>query len=84
MIVLPVIIQSCEFLTNKSCEFLAVDKTLQRFTEVYSNIDVYEAFWSEQQLHKTLASCYALVFNYDSSVYMYQSSGVLWLAAYYT
>jgi hypothetical protein len=70
-------------LTNKSEEFLAVDKTLQRFAEVHPNIDVYEAFWSEQQLHKTLASCHALVFNYDSSVYMYQSSGVLWLAAYY-
>jgi hypothetical protein len=70
-------------LTNKSQEFLAVDKTLQRYAEVHPNIDVYEAFWSEEQLHKTLASCHALVFNYDSSVYMYQSSGVLWLAAYY-
>jgi hypothetical protein len=70
-------------LTNKSEEFLAVDKTLKKFAEVNANIDVYEAFWSEQQLHKTLASCHALVFNYDSSVYMYQSSGVLWLAAYY-
>jgi hypothetical protein len=70
-------------LTNKSEEFLAVDKTLKKFAEVHPNIDVYEAFWSEEQLHKTLASCHALVFNYDSSVYMYQSSGVLWLAAYY-
>jgi hypothetical protein len=70
-------------LTNKSEEFLAVDKTLQRLAEVHPNIDVYEVFWSEQQLHTILASCHALVFNYDSSVYMYQSSGVLWLAAYY-
>jgi|TARA_B110000240_G_C13483275_1_gene446256 hypothetical protein len=70
-------------LTNKSEEFLAVDKTLKRFAEVHPNIDVYEVFWSEQQLHETLASCHALVFNYDSSVYMYQSSGVLWLAACY-
>jgi hypothetical protein len=70
-------------LTSKSEEFLAVDKTLKKFAEVHPNIDVYEAFWSEEQLHKTLASCHALVFNYDSSVYMYQSSGVLWLAARY-
>jgi hypothetical protein len=70
-------------LTNKSEEFLAVDKTLKKFAEVHPNIDVYEVFWSEQQLHTILASCHALVFNYDSSVYMYQSSGVLWLAAYY-
>jgi hypothetical protein len=70
-------------LTNRSEEFLAVDKTLQRYAEVHPNIDVYETFWPEEQLHKTLASCHALVFNYDSSVYMYQSSGVLWLAAYY-
>jgi hypothetical protein len=70
-------------LTNKSEEFLAVDKILKKFAALHPNIDVYEVFWPEQQLHETLASCYAIVFNYDSSVYMYQSSGVLWLAAYY-
>jgi hypothetical protein len=70
-------------LTNKSEEFLAVDKKLKTFADLYPNIGVFEAFWSEEQLHDTLASCHALVFNYDSSVYMYQSSGVLWLAAYY-
>ena len=42
-----------------------------------------DTFWSDDQLYTTLAAADALVFNYDSSVYMYQSSGVLWLAAYF-
>jgi hypothetical protein len=70
-------------LTNNSEEFLVVDKKLKKFADLHSNIDVFEGFWSEEKLHETLATCSALVFNYDNSVYMYQSSGVLWLAAYY-
>jgi hypothetical protein len=70
-------------LTNKSEAFLAVDKKLKVFADLHPNVSVIDEFWSEEQLHDTLASCHALVFNYDSSVYMYQSSGVLWLAAYY-
>jgi hypothetical protein len=70
-------------LTNKSEAFLAVDKKLKIFADLHPNVSVIDAFWSEEQLHTTLATADALVFNYDSSVYMYQSSGVLWLAAYY-
>lgn len=70
-------------LTNTSEEFLAVDIKLKTFADLHTNVSVYDEFWSEEQLHATLATCDALVFNYDSSVYMYQSSGVLWLAAHY-
>jgi hypothetical protein len=70
-------------LTNKSEAFLAVDRKLKIFDDLHLNVSVIDAFWSEEQLHDTLVSCHALVFNYDNSVYMYQSSGVLWLAAYY-
>jgi hypothetical protein len=70
-------------LTNKSAAFLAVDRKLKIFDDLHPNVSVIDVFWSEEQLHDTLVSCHALVFNYDSSVYMYQSSGVLWLAAYY-
>jgi hypothetical protein len=70
-------------LTNKSEAFLAVDRKLKIFDDLHLNVSVIDAFWSEEQLHDTLVSCDALVFNYDNSVYMYQSSGVLWLAAYY-
>jgi hypothetical protein len=70
-------------LTNKSEAFLAVDKKLKIFADLHPNVAVFDEFWSEEQLHTTLAAADALVFNYDNSVYMYQSSGVLWLAAYY-
>jgi hypothetical protein len=70
-------------LTNKSEAFLAVDKKLKTFADLHPNVAVFDEFWSEEQLHTTLAAADALVFNYDNSVYMYQSSGVLWLAAYY-
>ena len=70
-------------LTNKSEAFLAVDKKLKIFADLHPNVAVFDEFWSEKQLHTTLAAADALVFNYDNSVYMYQSSGVLWLAAYY-
>jgi hypothetical protein len=70
-------------LTNKSEAFLAVDKKLKTFGDLHPNVAVFEEFWSEEQLHTTLAAADAMVFNYDDSVYMYQSSGVLWLAAYY-
>ncbi|MDB4279328.1 hypothetical protein N9865_00640 [Paraglaciecola sp.] len=70
-------------LTNKSEAFLAVDKKLKTLAELHPNVAVFDTFWSEKQLHTTLAAADALVFNYDSSVYMYQSSGVLWLAAYF-
>jgi hypothetical protein len=70
-------------LTNKSEAFMAVDRKLKIFDDLHLNVSVIDAFWSEEQLHDTLVSCHALVFNYDNSVYMYQSSGVLWLAAYY-
>jgi hypothetical protein len=70
-------------LTIKSEAFLAADKKLKKIADLHANVSIFEGFWSEEQLHNTLASCHALVFNYDSSVYMYQSSGVLWLAAYY-
>ncbi|MFB1037579.1 MAG: hypothetical protein QMC38_19805, partial [Sinobacterium sp.] len=70
-------------LTNKSDEFLAVDKKLKTLAELHANVSVIDTFWSDDQLYTTLAAADALVFNYDSSVYMYQSSGVLWLAAYF-
>jgi hypothetical protein len=70
-------------LTNKSEALLAVDRKLKIFADLHPNVAVFDEFWSEKQLHTTLAAADALVFNYDNSVYMYQSSGVLWLAAYY-
>ena len=70
-------------LTNKSEAFLAVDKKLKTLAELHPNVSVIDTFWSEEQLYTTLAAADALVFNYDSNVYMYQSSGVLWLAAYF-
>lgn len=70
-------------LTNTSKEFLAVDKQLKALAQSYSYINIYSGFCSEQQLHEMLSASKAIVFNYDNSVYKYQSSGVLWLAAFY-
>jgi hypothetical protein len=70
-------------LTNKSEAFLAVDTKLKSLAELHPNVSVIDTFWSEEQLYTTLAAADALVFNYDSNVYMYQSSGVLWLAAFF-
>jgi hypothetical protein len=68
-------------LTNKSREFLEVDFQLKELANYHSNIVVHEGFWSEHKLHQTLQSSAIVVFNYDSNVYQFQSSGVLWLAA---
>ena len=70
-------------LTNTSDEFIEADKQLKDLAKQHKTINVFDEFWSEEKLHQTLANSYAIIFNYDSHVYQFQSSGVLWLAAHY-
>lgn len=69
-------------LTNTSSEFVEADKQLKKLAKQHKNIDIYDEFWSEEKLHQMLSNSYGMIFNYDSQVYQFQSSGVLWLAAH--
>jgi len=70
-------------ITNNSDELKEIDKSLQLLAKVDSRIKLIRRFWSHAELHENFAKANSIVFNYDSSVYQNQSSGVLWLAASY-
>jgi hypothetical protein len=70
-------------ITNNSDELKEIDKRLQLLAKVDSRIKLITRFWSHAELHENFAKANSIVFNYDSSVYQSQSSGVLWLAASY-
>ena len=70
-------------LTNKSSEFVEVDKQLKKFAKRHKKINIHDEFWSEEELHQTLSNSSTIIFNYDTQVYKFQSSGILWLAAHY-
>lgn len=70
-------------ITNNSDELKEIDKSLQLLAKVDSRIKLITRFWSHAELHENFAKANSIVFNYDSSVYQNQSSGVLWLAASY-
>jgi hypothetical protein len=70
-------------ITNNSDELKKIDKRLQLLAKVDSRIKLITRFWSHAELHENFAKANSIVFNYDSSVYQNQSSGVLWLAASY-
>lgn len=70
-------------LTNESAEFKEVDRILKEYAKQNPRVFVYDRFWSEEELHSTLAKSSIVVFNYDTHTYQFQSSGILWLAAQY-
>lgn len=67
-------------LTNRTQEFVNVANQLKILSKVHKKILVYNEFWPEDILHKTLSDSSVIMFNYDDEVYQFQSSGVLWLA----
>jgi hypothetical protein len=70
-------------ITNNCEELNKIDGRLQLLAKVDRRIKLTTRFWSHAELHENFAKANSIVFNYDSSVYQTQSSGVLWLAASY-
>jgi len=70
-------------ITNDGEALKKIDEQLQHQAKQDSRIKLTTRFWSHTELHENFAKANSIVFNYDSSVYQYQSSGVLWLAASY-
>jgi len=70
-------------ITNNCDELNKIDGRLQLLAKVDRRIKLTTRFWSHVELHENFAKANSIIFNYDSSVYQNQSSGVLWLAASY-
>jgi len=70
-------------ITNNCKELKKIDGRLQLLAKADSRIKLTTRFWSHTELHENFAKANSILFNYDSSVYQTQSSGVLWLAASY-
>jgi len=70
-------------ITNNSETLKGVDEHLKMQAKMDDRIKLVTRFWSHAELHENFAKANSIVFNYDSTVYQTQSSGVLWLAAFY-
>jgi hypothetical protein len=70
-------------ITNNCEELNKIDGRLQLLAKVDRRIKLTTRFWSHDELHENFAKANSIIFNYDSTVYQNQSSGVLWLAASY-
>ena len=70
-------------ITNDEDVLRQVDISLQSLAKSDERIKLINRFWSHSELHQHFAKAACIVFNYDSSIYKNQSSGMLWLAAYY-
>jgi hypothetical protein len=70
-------------ITNNCEELNKINRRLQLLAKVDRRIKLTMRFWSHVELHENFAKASSIIFNYDSSVYQNQSSGVLWLAASY-
>ncbi|MDO6617609.1 hypothetical protein [Shewanella sp. 6_MG-2023] len=69
--------------TGVASELLAVDNDVKRLSKVYPNLELINRFLTHQDLMALFKSSQTVVLNYDETTYKYQSSGVLWLAAFF-
>ncbi|WP_284206621.1 hypothetical protein [Thalassotalea eurytherma] len=69
-------------LTNENSELINTTNELVNLAAQY-NIEIINRFLSHGELLTLFSNSDALLLNYDQSAYQEQSSGVLWLAAYY-
>jgi hypothetical protein len=70
-------------ISNDAPELADVDHGLLHLARQYENLSVINHFIEHQTLMSLFSHSCAIIFNYDSKTYQHQSSGVLWLAAYY-
>lgn len=60
-----------------------VDKEIRGLERSLSNLELINRFLSHQELMALFQSSHGVVLNYDEITYQFQSSGVLWLAAFF-
>ncbi|GMQ47889.1 hypothetical protein [Vibrio sp. 10N] len=70
-------------LTNQSSLLANIDSQLKQLNDTYSNLTLVNRFLDHQELMTLFQTSETIVLNYDSETYQYQSSGVLWLAAFF-
>ncbi|MCT8985733.1 hypothetical protein [Shewanella phaeophyticola] len=70
-------------ITNDSTILSETDIKLKSLASEHSNLTVINQFLEHHELIELFKAGDAILFNYDPEVYQYQSSGVLWLAAYH-
>jgi hypothetical protein len=70
-------------ITNDGAALADIDRRLLHLSHQYDNFSVINHFIEHQTLMSLFSNSCAIIFNYDSKTYQHQSSGVLWLAAYY-
>jgi hypothetical protein len=70
-------------ITNDSVILSSTDIKLQRLAQQYTNLRIKNQFVEHKELIELFQSSDAILFNYNAEIYQHQSSGVLWLAAYY-
>lgn len=70
-------------ITNDNETLVQIDSNLQLQAKQDSRIKLTTSFWSHEELHSNFAKANCIIFNYDSRIYKNQSSGVLWLSAFY-
>ncbi|MCK7597362.1 hypothetical protein M0G74_08770 [Microbulbifer sp. CAU 1566] len=61
-----------------------VTAELKDIAAIDDRLNLIEKFLSDDDLHLILHESDLILLNYDSSIYMEKSSGVLWLAAYHS
>jgi hypothetical protein len=70
-------------ITNNGEALWKTHEKLQLLAKLDRRIQLITRFWSHAELHGNFAKANSIIFNYNSSIYKNQSSGVLWLAASY-
>ncbi|WP_112478440.1 hypothetical protein [Vibrio variabilis] len=70
-------------LTNQSSSLASIESQLKQLSNTYSNLTLVDRFLEHQELMTLFQTSETIVLNYDSETYQYQSSGVLWLAAFF-
>ncbi len=69
--------------SNDSLELAQVNEALEKIARENTRFELINSFIPHKQLCELMSKSSAILFNYSESVYRNQSSGVLWLAAFY-
>lgn len=64
-------------------ELLSEKKKLKALSEKYTNLQVFDEFWSTDRLVNELSKMDMIICTYDTAYYQNKSSGLAWLASYF-
>jgi glycosyltransferase involved in cell wall biosynthesis len=73
-----------QFLNVRNEASRKVLNAMEQISARHANVELHHGFWSDEKLHQELAACDVFHLDYDAVAYANKTSGLLWLAAWYS